>query len=173
MSQNETITVDTLVDTCNFPSIRFGRYYVGQLPNDTIEVTMADNGYQIIKETITHPEPSTTEIDDRPTGYTIELTDTGATVTNLMIQGLPSVVTEEDVERNTISGPRTIADSSFDVLPQFATTIEDGVAHNGGTATVVTSTFGGIASDKHVTRPTANPLIGPVTVIGKSCGPTP
>jgi len=162
MAGNETLTHSTLVDTCNFPSIRFGRYYTGRLPNVTVSGS-----------TVTNPGPETTYTYQagtaKATGYSETATSSGSTVDNYLIQGLPSVSAEADVQRNTASGVRTIKDSSYTVDPQYATTVQNNVANNGGKATVVTSSFGGIASDVHVQRTGTR---GPVTVIGKSCGPS-
>lgn len=156
-----TLTHTTLVDSCNFPSIRFGSYYTGRLPNVTIS-----------GDTVTVPGPesvSTTQngVAAVLTGYSEEVTSTGETITNHLIDGLPSITDDGDIERNTISGPRVIKNSYFENNPTFATTVEEGVSNNGGTATRVTSSFGSVASDINVTRTSTG-----ATVIGKSCGPS-
>lgn len=131
--------IDALVDTCNFPSIRLGRHYEGRLPNDIIEGS-----------TITHPGPDTTFIDNLPTGYIETATSTGATITNLLNDGLPSVVSHDG--------------TTIETVPQFASSIEEKQPHGNGTATIVTSSFGGAASDVLVTRTSTG-----ATVIGKQC----
>jgi hypothetical protein len=177
---NVTITNTTLVDTCNFPSIRFGRYYTGRLPNATVDNGGTHVPQEFIgpnsvigRDTVVNPGPTTTTTTQnnttaRPTGYSEEVTATGETVINCLVEGLPSVVANDDVLRNTVSGTRVIQNSYIEGQPPFCTSIEDGVDRGAGraTATVVTSNFGGIASDVNVTRTRTG-----ATVIGKSCGP--
>lgn len=72
---NVTVTNPTLVDTCNFPSIRFGTYYTSRLAGDVL--TDVPDGVDVV-----HPDPST---------YSVTETDAGGDVANNIIFGLPSV----------------------------------------------------------------------------------
>lgn len=80
---NVTVTNPTLVDTCNFPSIRFGRYYTSQLAGDIL--TDVSDGVDVV-----HPDPST---------YSVTETDAGGEVANDIVYGLPSVesITDDTV----------------------------------------------------------------------------
>ena len=170
MSQNLTLTNTYLVDVCNFPSIRFGRYYYGRLPTNTVSGA-----------TITHPDGDITytvlagtAVD---TGYTQSVTDTGETITNLLVDGLISVSADAAATWTTTTvgtSAKSIARSgpSITVSPTLATTITHKTDVAGsGLRTVVTSNFGGIASDTQVTTAGSGHK-GPVTITGKSCGPS-
>lgn len=178
---NATLTHTTLVNTCNFPSIRFGRYYVGRLPRVTIVSAdaSASGHYEFTiptSATLETQQDAETQVADQLTGYTETAAADSASghleITNLMIDGLPSVTAASETATwaSTAYGLRgtskTRSGESKTVHPRYATTIV-----KSGDRTIVTSDFGGIASDTQVT--TAGPgHVGPVTVTGKSCGPS-
>lgn len=114
---NTIITNNNLVDTCDFPSIRFGIYYTSQLANDV--VTETNQGADI-----THPGPS---------NYNDVITSAGATVNNNHIYNMENVVSLNDATGAVIIQERT--DRSYGAFTESIT---------GGT---VVSTFGGIASE--------------------------
>lgn len=92
MAGNVTVTNSTLSDTCNFPSIQFGRYYTSRIGQDTVV-------YDAEGADVTHTDPIR---------YSKTSTSEGATINNDFVLGLPSV--------SSISGATITADAGSDKI---------------------------------------------------------
>lgn len=143
---NFIVTNPTLIDICNFPSIRFGRSYVSRMANDIVEDGV-----------ISHPDPSLDE-----NGYTVEETPDGATIVNKFIWNMSDVDGSNQIISTDIpSGIRS------DPVPLVITTTSSSVrapfteTSRGAT---LDSTFGGVASEVHAVITPAG-----ATVYGKEC----
>lgn len=177
---SETVSHAFLIDICNFHPIRFGRWYVGRLDIDLVQEVDASHEHV----TITHPDPNYSAVyqDGNDLAYT-GYTETAATETEHLtiepdlIDGLPSVT--EDVPATWTSQThgvraRTVTRKGVSITskPRYSTSITQS-----GKTVVVTSNFGGIASDMYAevvgfqigvaNRGSNNK--GPVTVYGKDC----
>ncbi len=95
---SSTVTNDTLVDTCVFPSNRFGTTYTSRLANDV--VSDVSDGVQVI-----HPDSS---------AVTETETVAGATVTNTVESAIDSGLTEltETAAGATVTTAQKVVETS-------------------------------------------------------------
>lgn len=91
---NLTVTNLTLVDVCNFPSVRFGTYYTSQLSGDIL--TDVPDGVDVV-----HPDNDSYTVDEN-------------TVTSHIQSGLPSVSEESDISVTSNAGGNKV-----NVTPEY------------------------------------------------------